>query len=293
MTEGDGTGVVSVAAVQFSRKLGDKTYNVNRAIELIEDAAKSGASLIGLPELFSTGYFPGTKEVSNEYFGWAETIPGPTTDEIAKCASSSGVHVVAPIYEVEPRSRLYFNTAALIGPDGVVGRYRKRHIPAIPSMIEKFYFSPGDLGYPVFDIGHCRVGISICYDRHFPETFRHLALGGAEVVFSVNNTPTPRSKRMWFPEIQVAASSNGFYLVQVNSCAEAEKDFFGLSAVIGPTGEVIAKLDENEDVLVQEIDLGAIAEARLHYGSTRDVRLEDLGLQQSTPRPNLDVIPHH
>lgn len=284
--------VVSVAAVQFSRKFGDKRFNVDRAVELIESAASAGASVIALPELFSTGYFPGA-EISNEYFGWAEPIPGPCTDEIAKVAAERNVHIVAPIYEIEPRSRLYFNAAALIGPDGVVGRYRKRHIPAIPTMLEKFYFTPGDLAYPVFDIGECRVGISICYDRHFPETFRHLALAGADVVFSVNNTPTPRSKRMWFPEIQVAASSNGIYIVQVNACAEAEKDFFGLSAVIGPTGEVIAKLDESEDFLVQDIDLDAIAEARLHYGSVRDVRLEDFGLEQRVARSPLDAVPHH
>lgn len=293
MTKERGSAVVSVAAVQFSRRLGDKTYNIKRAIEHIEAAARKGASVIALPELFSTGYFPGAAEVSNDYFAWAEPIPGPTTDEIAKTASALGVHIVAPIYEIEPRSRLYFNSAALVGPDGLVGRYRKRHIPEIPSMLEKFYFSPGDLGYPVFDVGGCRVGVSICYDRHFPETFRHLALAGADVVFSVNNTPTPRSKRMWFPEIQVAASSNGFYIVQVNSCVEEEKPFFGLSAVIGPTGEVISQLEETEAILVQEIDLDEIATARLHYGSIRDVRLEDLGLQRGSPQPQLNALPHH
>ena len=271
---------LTVAAAQFSRKLGDKGFNVGRALELVEEAAEQGAELIALPELFNTGYFPGATELSNEYFSWAEPVPGPTTEAVAAVASRLSVYVVAPIYELEPRRRLYYNTAALIGPGGVAGIYRKRHIPAIPGMVEKFYFSPGDLEYPSYPTPKARVGMSICYDRHFPETFRHLSLRGAEVVASVNNTPTARSKRMWEQEIQVAASSNGIFIIQCNACPEEEKAFFGRSAIVDPLGEIVAQIGEDEGVVAAEIDLGLIAEARLHYGGIRDARLSDFALTE-------------
>jgi beta-ureidopropionase len=271
---------LTVAAVQFSRKLGDKEFNVGRALELVEEAAAQGAEVIALPELFNTGYFPGAPELSNEYFSWAEPVPGPTTEAVAAVASRLGVYVVAPIYELEPRRRLYYNTAALIGPVGVAGIYRKRHIPAIPGMVEKFYFSPGDLEYPSYPTPKARVGMSICYDRHFPETFRHLSLRGAEVVASVNNTPTVRSKRMWEQEIQVAASSNGIFIIQCNACPEDEKAFFGRSAIVDPLGEIVSQIGEEEGVVAAEIDLDLIAEARLHYGGIRDARLSDFALTE-------------
>jgi N-carbamoylputrescine amidase len=272
---------LKVAAAQFSRRLGDKDFNVDRALQLVEEAAGQGAELIGLPELFNTGYFPGAPELSNDYFGWAEPVQGPTVEAVAAAASRLGVHVVAPIYELEPRRRLYYNTAVLVGPEGVAGIYRKRHIPAIPGMVEKFYFSPGDLEYPSYQTPKARVGMSICYDRHFPETFRHLALRGAEVVASVNNTPTARSKRMWEQEIQVAASSNGIFIIQVNACPEEEKPFFGRSAIVDPLGEIVAQMGEEEGVVVAEIELDAIADARLHYGGIRDARLSDFALTEA------------
>jgi N-carbamoylputrescine amidase len=273
--------VTTLAAAQFSRRLGDKDYNIERGMAFVEEAAASGAEIIALPELFSTGYFPGAPELSNEYFGWAEPVPGPTTQRVADIADRLGVYVVAPIYEFEPRRRLYFNTAVLVGPSGVVGLYRKRHIPAIPGMVEKFYFSPGDLEYPSYASASTRVGMSICYDRHFPETFRHLALRGAEVVASVNNTPTVRSRRMWEQEIQVAASSNGIFIIQCNACPEEEKAFFGCSMIVNPLGEIIASVGEDEGVVLAKVDLDLITDARLHYGSIRDARLSDLALTEA------------
>lgn len=272
---------LKIAAAQFSRKLGDKDYNIARALELVEDAARLGADIVALPELFSTGYFPGAPDLSNEYFSWAEEIPGPTTNAVKAAAARHGIHVVAPIYEFEPRRKLYFNTAAFVGPDAVVGLYRKRHIPAIPGMVEKFYFSPGDLEYPSYPTPKARVGMSICYDRHFPETFRHLSLRGAEIVASVNNTPTARSKRMWEQEIQVAASSNGIFIIQCNACPEDEKPFFGRSAIVDPLGEIVAQMGEEEGVVVADANLDLIVEARLHYGGIRDVRLSDFALTEA------------
>jgi beta-ureidopropionase len=272
---------LTVAAAQFSRRLGDKNSNIERALDLVQQAASDGAELIALPELFSTGYFPGAPELTNEFFQWAEPVPGPTTVAIEEVTARLGVYVVAPMYEFEPRRRLYFNTAVLVGPEGVIGIYRKRHIPAIPGMVEKFYFSPGDLEYPSYPTPRVRVGMSICYDRHFPETFRHLTLRGAEVVASVNNTPTARSKRMWEQEIQVAASSNGIFIIQCNACVEPEKPFFGRSAIVSPLGEILSQIGEEEGIVAAEIDLNMIAEARLHYGSIRDVRLSDFALTEA------------
>jgi N-carbamoylputrescine amidase len=274
MSTSNNSRIVKLAAAQFSRRLGDKEYNIERASQLIRDAAKEGADLVALPELFSTGYFPTTTD-NDEFYSWAEPISGPTTDALQRVAASENVYVVAGIYELEPVRRLFFNAAALIGPDGVVGRYRKRHLPAIPDMFEKYYFAPGDLQYPVYRTPKCIVGMSICYDRHFPETFRHMALRGGEVAVSINNTPTARSKRMWFTEIEAAASSNGMAIVQCNVTAEPERPFFGQSTVISPLGEVVAKLGDEEGVVVAAVDLGEIAKARLHYGAIRDARMSD------------------
>lgn len=275
-TDGAGSSVV-VAGIQFTRKLADRRHNVDRAAALIREAAGRGATIVALPELFNTGYFPGGRSVSTDYFDLAEPIPGETTEELIALAADLGIHIVAPIFEFDLERALYFNAAAIIGPEGVVGRYRKRHIPALAHMIEKFYFVPGDIAYPVFDVGGCRIGVSICYDRHFPETFRHLTLRGAQVVFSVNNTPTERSKRMWFREMEVTASCNGLFVVQTNACGERE-GFFGQTALASPTGVVVDHLGDEEGVLVREIDLAEIARARLHYGAVRDAVLADFGL---------------
>ena len=272
---------VTVGCMQMEIKFGDKAYNLRHGCDLIRRAAAGGARIIALPELFSTGYFPGGGTVNNDYFQWAEAVPGPTTDRLQKLASELKVTIVAPIFEVDPVHNTFYNGAGIVGPDGVVGRYRKRHIPSTPNGLEKHYFSVGNLGYPVFETPQARIGVSICYDRHFPETFRHLALGGAEVVFSVNSTSSSRSKKMWAPEIQVACSSNGIFILQVNAAGETA-GYFGQSFACGPFGEVLAQLPEDkEGVLVQEIDLEEISRARLQYSSIRDTNWSDLGLSES------------
>ncbi len=272
---------VTVGCMQMEIKFGDKVYNLRHGCDLIRRAAAGGARIIALPELFSTGYFPGGGTVNNDYFQWAEAVPGPSTDRLQKLASELKVTIVAPIFEVDPVHNTFYNGAFVVGPDGVVGRYRKRHIPSTPNGLEKHYFSVGNLGYPVFETPQARIGVSICYDRHFPETFRHLALGGAEVVFSVNSTSSSRSKKMWAPEIQVACSSNGIFILQVNAAGETA-GYFGQSFACSPFGEVLAQLPEDkEGVLVQEIDLEEISRARLQYSSIRDTNWSDLGLSES------------
>ncbi|MBW2148977.1 MAG: carbon-nitrogen hydrolase family protein [Deltaproteobacteria bacterium] len=267
---------IVVGTVQFTRKLGDKEENIKRASRFIRMASQEGSKIISLPEFFSTGCFPSGK-VSNEYFKWAETIPGPTTGGMEQLAKELNISIIAPIYEIDAISLVYYDSAAVITPKGVIGRYRKRHIPSGPHMIEKYYYAPGNIKYPAFDVENCKIAVSICYDRHFPETFRISALHGAQIVFSVNNTPTPRSLKMWFIEIQAASSSSGIFIVHNNAVGE-EHGFFGKSFVAGPTGDVICQLDDEEGILVKELDLSEVELARLHYKSIWDTNWSDFGL---------------
>lgn len=270
---------VSVAALQISRVTGDKAANVARAEQAIRAAAERGAKVLGLPELFNTEYFP--QEVDARFFDYAETIPGPTTEAIARLCAELDVWVVAPLFEVDPTTSVFYNSAAVVGPEGVAGRYRKRHIPSIPYGLEKSYFAPGNVGYPVFATPYGRIGTIICYDRHFPETYRHLAVAGAEIVFTCANSPTPFSRRNWLPEMQVNATANGIFVVQTNVVGtEGHHTFFGLSAVVGPRGDLLGQLGDSEPgELTVEVDLDQIRLARLHYGGVRDVVWSDLGLE--------------
>ena len=274
---------IIVGTVQFTRSLGDKKKNIERASEFIKEAAKQGAKIISLPELFSTGYFP-YGEVSDKYFDWAETIPGPTINEMCAIAKDLDIYLIAPIYEIDDISLVYYNSAAVISPDtGVVGLMRKRHIPSVKSnMIEKYYYAPGNPKYPVFDVEGWKIAISICYDRHFPETFKLSTLHGAQIMFSLNNTPTPRSEKMWYAEIEVAASSCGLFIVQNNVVGEEPK-FFGKSFIAGPRGDIIGKLSSEEGVLVQELDRAELERARLYYKPIWDTNWSDFGLSEDQP----------
>ena len=269
---------IVVGTVQFTRILGDKRKNIEKASIFIRQAAKQNAKIISLPELFSTGYFPYGK-VSDQYFEWAETIPGPTINEMCALANDLDVYLIAPIYELDDVSLVHYNSAAVIAPDkGVIGKMRKRHIPSVkPHMIEKYYYAPGNTKYPVFNIEGWKVAISICYDRHFPETFKLSTLHGAQIVFSVNNTPTPRSEKMWYAEIEVAASSCGLFIIQNNVVGE-EPEFFGKSFMAGPRGDIISKLSSEEGILVQELDRTELERARLYYKPVWDTNWSDFGL---------------
>lgn len=270
---------IAVAGVQFERRMGDKGHNLRRAREFVGAAAAKGAKIISLPELFTTGYFPLGPAVSDEFFGWAEPETGPSVREVARWARELNIHVITPIFEYDEALRLFFNTVFVVGPKGVLGKYRKRHIPSMPRFQEKFYFVPGNLPYSVFDIEGWKVGISICFDRHFPETYRHLVYKGAEVVFSVNNSMSDRGRVIWLNELSINASCNGIYIIQTNACGEfPELPSFGLSAIAGPKGEILEKMGSEEGFVFRTLDLNAIRDARFHYGAIRDARWEDFGL---------------
>ena len=183
--------VVRVAGVQHNRVVGDVKGNLARIESWTREAAAQGAQIVALPELSNTGYI--CWEVNNAYFELAEEVPGPTTQFFAELARELGIIMVGGLYERDARSHSYYNTAVFVGSDGLIGRYRKTHIASKPTFMEKYYFSPGNLGYPVFDLGFCRAGVTICYDRHFPECYRHMALQGAEIALSITNTGSPHS----------------------------------------------------------------------------------------------------
>lgn len=276
------TGSVRIAGIQNSRVLGDKQANVSRGLEWVRRAAGQGAEIIALPELSNTGFFP--QRIDDTFFDLAEEIPGPTTDRFASLASQLGCHLIVPVFEVDAVHRVYYNAAAVVGPQGVVGRYRKAHVPAWSKGVEKYYFAPGNVGYPVFDLPQCRIGVTICYDRHFPECFRHLTLKGAQLVFSVNNTASKRSLHVWEAEMVATASSNGIYLVQINAWGEEGESFFhGNSAIVSPRGEFILRVAEGEHLLLADLDLRELELARRQFSSVRDVVWSDLGLEGSQP----------
>jgi N-carbamoylputrescine amidase len=278
---------VRVAGIQFTRKFRDVDYNVDRAEKFVREAAADGAKIIALPELFSTGYIPGVIEdvdVDNvkqkSLFDLAESIPdGPTMQRMIKLAAELDIYLIAPIWEVDADFHTYYNTAAIIGPEGLLGRYRKRHIPSIPGMQERHYFTPGNISYPVFDSPYGKFGVVICFDRHYPEVYRLLTLKGAEMVFCVNNTPTAFGNRNWVPEIHVNAVANSIFIIQNNVVGKEDQiTWFGASTIMSPKAEILAQLGSEEGIVAHTIDLDLIRKSREHYGSIRDTRWEDFGL---------------
>ena len=282
--------VVRVAGVQHNRVVGDVKGNLARIERWTREAAAQGAQIVALPELSNTGYI--CWEVNNAYFELAEEIPGPTTQFFTELARELGIVLVGGLYERDAGSHNYYNTAVFVGTDGLIGRYRKTHIASKPTFMEKYYFSPGNLGYPVFDLGICRAGVTICYDRHFPECYRHMALQGAEIALSITNTGSPHSIRMWDAVMSCNAFCNGFFVVQVNACgSEHTNRLHGQSAAVNPFGEFITHLDEEEGLLIGDCDLDDMIAARRNFGSVRDVIPADFGFSSvpcADPRNNED-----
>ncbi len=233
----------------------DKAANIERAIGLIETAVEKGADLMVLPELFTMGFYI-FKDRNPDFFEMAEPIPGPTTDAIGKIAKKHGVYIVAPIFERHESGKFY-NTAPLIGPDGVIiGKYSKTHVPPRPE--EKFYFSPGS-EYPVFNTDIGKIGTLICYDREFPEPFRVLSLKGAEIVV-VPSVIFPRDKAKypdgWVMVNRARAYDSGVFGVFVNRGGkESGKEYFGNSMIVNPSGKVLAQAGFEECVITATIDL--------------------------------------
>jgi beta-ureidopropionase len=273
--------VLKIAGVQFGGHV-DKEANIATATRLVREAARRGAQIICPPELFSTIYF--CVETRREYFDWAEPIPGPTTERMAALARETGTVLICPIFE-RTEDGLFYNAAAVLGPDGaLIGKYRKSSIPfmdrgrsAEPRGNEKFYFRPGDLGFPTCPTPFgVRIGILICYDRHFPEAARMLGLGGAEIVF-VPTVTSGMTRYLWDLELRAHAVTNIYYVCGVNKVGVdvggSSRHHFGSSLVANPRGEIIAQAnDTGEDIALAEVDVSVIPELRAMWGYYRDRR---------------------
>jgi N-carbamoylputrescine amidase len=252
--------------------------NIAKAVAMIDKAAAAGAQVVALQEIFNSPYFP-NRPRDQKYFDLAEPIPGPTVDRVAEKARAHGVTILAPIYEKE-MSGVYYNSAVLIGPDGnIVGKYRKMHIPHSEHLIEKFYFKPGNLGFPVFSTPHGKIGTLICYDRHFPEGARILGLGGAELVLVPVASPRPQGREVFVKELMAMAIANQYFVAAVNRVGpEAADTFFGGSLVCDPRGNVIAQAsDKGDEVLVVDIDLAQVVATRNSWLFYRDRRPDAYG----------------
>jgi beta-ureidopropionase len=263
----------------------DKEENIQRCADSVRDAGREGAQIVCLPELATTQYF--CYEMNREFMHLAEPVPGPATAAVGAAAKEANAWVVLPLYEQGEDGQLY-NTAAVIDRSGeVIGRYRKNVIPIMKFAgvegVEKFYFRPGNLGYPVFetDLG-ITVGITICYERHFPEGPRSLALAGADVIFVP--TATPAGREMWEMELRAMAIANLLWVGGVNRVGHdrgkdvSDMAFYGDSLFSAPNGEVVARAGtEGDEIVYAEIDTDRSKQLREDWGFFRDRRPEIYG----------------
>ncbi len=254
---------------------------VNRQLEkhlaLIEEAAKKKVQILGLQEIFTTPYFCPAQEP--RWCDSAEPIPGPTTERMQAAAKKHQMAIVVPIYERD-MAGVYYNTAVVIDADGsILGKYRKNHIPQTNGFWEKYYFKPGNLGYPVFKTRFATIGVYICYDRHFPEGARALGLNGAEIVFNPSATVAGLSQYLWKLEQPAHAVANGYFVAASNRVGtEAPWNigkFYGSSYVVDPRGKMLAEASEDKDeLIVADCDLAVIEEVRRTWQFFRDRRPE-------------------
>lgn len=256
---------------------GDTERMIQKHEKMIDDAGKKGVQILCLQELFLGPYFPAEQDA--KWYDLTEPVPGPTTNRIAERAKKYQMVIIVPVYE-EEMTGLYYNTAAVYDADGTyLGKYRKHHIPHVGGFWEKFYFRPGNLGYPVFETQYAKVGVYICYDRHFPEGARVLGLNGAEIVFNPSATIAGLSKYLWELEQPAHAVANGYFIAAINRVGIEEPwktgKFYGSSYFCDPRGQIIAQGGEDKDELVvADLDLEMIRVVRNTWQFFRDRRPE-------------------
>jgi N-carbamoylputrescine amidase len=266
--------IVRAALVQ-ARWTGDKESMIAHHEQQARLAAAEGVKVICFQELFYGPYFCQVQDAA--FYEYAESVPGPTTERFAKLAAELGMVIVLPVYELEQPGFLY-NTAAVIDADGTyLGKYRKHHLPHLPGFWEKFYFRPGNLGYPVFDTAVGRVGVYICYDRHFPEGWRALGLNGAQIVFNPSATSAGLSMHLWRLEQPAAAVANEYYIGAINRVGTEElgdDDFYGSSYFVGPEGQLVGEAGarDKEEIVIRDLDLDLIDTVRNKWAFYRDRR---------------------
>lgn len=276
------SNIVKVGLVQMSCDP-KPAANLKKAIARIAEAAKQGAQIICLQELFRSQYFCQTEDI--ELFKLAEAIPGPTTEVLGKVARQHKVVILASLFE-KRAAGVYHNTAVMIGTNGkIAGKYRKMHIPDDPLYYEKFYFTPGDLGFKTHDTKYGKVGALVCWDQWFPEAARLTALSGAEFILyptaigwlpDENEEMNLAQHSAWETIQRAHAIANGVYVVVVNRVGrEGKLNFWGQSFVADPFGRIIAKASaDKEEILVVDCDLSKIEETRQNWPFLRDRRID-------------------
>ena len=266
-----------------------KRNMIDKHLKMIDEAAEKGAQVICLQELFYGPYF--CAEQNTRWYDLTEKIPdGETTVLMQEVAKKHGIVLVVPIYE-EDITGVYYNTASVIDADGkYLGKYRKTHIPHThPGFWAKFYFRPGNLGYPVFDTAVGKVGVYICYDRHFPEGARALGLNGAEIVFNPSATVAGLSQYLWEIEQPAHAVANQYFVGAINRVGREQPwdigKWYGSSYFCNPRGEMVAQAGEDEDeIVIADLDLDQIEEVRQVWQFFRDRRPDAyMALAQDLP----------
>jgi len=271
----------------------DPARNLKKTLALIERAAKQGAKIISTQELFRSEYFCQSEDHQN--FKLAESIPGPSTDAFCRLAKKHGIVIVASLFE-RRASGVYHNTAAIIDADGsLLGIYRKMHIPDDPLFYEKFYFTPGDLGFKAWSTRYARIGVLICWDQWYPEAARLTAMQGAEILFyptAIGWHPGEKKKYgikqhgAWETIQRAHAVANGCFVAVANRTGHeilegvggAGIEFWGQSFVAGTSGEIIAKAgSDKEEILVASLDLAQVDVTRTHWPFFRDRRIDAYG----------------
>lgn len=256
--------------------------NVAKTVGFIEQAAAEGVQILCMQEIFTGPYF--CAEQNPRWFDAVERIPdGPTTQLMQTLAQRHRMVIVVPLYE-EDTAGVYYNTAAVIDADGrYLGKYRKNHIPhCAPGFWEKFYFRPGNLGYPVFDTAYARIGVYICYDRHFPEGARALGLAGAEIVFNPSATVAGLSEYLWKLEQPAHAVANAYFVGAINRVGTEAPwnigEFYGQSYFCDPRGKFLATGSrDRSELITAELDLDQIREVRNIWAFYRDRRPDSYG----------------
>ncbi len=264
------------AAIVQTEWTGDTESMVQKHIDYAHQAAEQGAQVMCFQEIFNTPYFCQVQD--NEHFDTAEAIPdGSTMQRMIDLARETGMVMIIPMFEKADEG-FYYNTAAVIDADGTyLGKYRKHHIPHVTGFWEKFYFRPGNMGYPVFDTKVGRVGVYICYDRHFPEGWRALGLNGAKLVFNPSATSRGLSSYLWKLEQPASAVANEYFIAAINRVGKepyGDNDFYGSSYFVDPRGQFVGDVasDTDEELVIRDLDMDMIEDVRKLWAFYRDRR---------------------
>jgi beta-ureidopropionase len=275
--------------IQASNPINDETKSVaeiqaamlEKHMPFIHEAGKKGVQILCLQEIFNGPYFcPGQ---DRRWYDAAEAVPGPTVEKLSPIAKKYQMAMVIPVYERE-MAGVYYNTAAVVDADGTyLGKYRKNHIPQTSGFWEKYFFRPGNLGYPTFQTKYARIGVYICYDRHFPEGARALGLNGAEIVYNPSATVAGLSEYLWKLEQPAHAVANGYFVGAINRVGSEAPwnigEFYGQSYFVDPRGQFVATGSRDKDeLIVGQLDLDVIEEVRRTWQFFRDRRPDSYGV---------------